>query len=141
MRHNSQTCIVGIGIDIIEVDRITASCQRWGTRFEQRIYTIGELNYSGEPPLRYQKLATRFAAKEATFKALGTGLINDIGWKDVEVLPDKLGKPILTLSNGAKRYAEKIGVTDNMITLSHTAYYAIANVILLGHPEQVETSF
>jgi len=131
---NSYPKIIGIGIDIIEVHRIASSCQKWNHRFERRIYTQGECSYSGQPPLRYQRLAARFAAKEAAFKALGSGLIDDMRWTDIEILPNELGKPMMTLFNGTKRYAEKIGVTEHMITLSHTADYAVANVILLGYP-------
>ena len=136
---NNYPKIIGIGIDIIEVTRIASSCQKRVDRFEQRIYTQKERNYSGKPPLRYQRLAARFAAKEATFKALGTGLINGMQWTDIEVLPDELGKPIITLLNETKRYAETIGVSDQMITLSHTNDYAVANVILFGYPSTIKT--
>ena len=136
---NNYPKIIGIGIDIIEVTRIASSCQKWVDRFEQRIYTQKERNYWGEPPLRYQRLAARFAAKEATFKALGTGLINGMQWTDIEVLPDELGKPIITLLNETKRYAETIGVSEQMITLSHTNDYAVANVILFGYPSTIKT--
>ena len=136
---NNYPKIIGIGIDIIEVTRIASSCQKWVDRFEQRIYTQKERNYCGKPPLRYQRLAARFAAKEATFKALGTGLINGMQWTDIEVLPDELGKPIITLLNETKRYAETIGVSDQMITLSHTNDYAVANVILFGYPSTTKT--
>ena len=136
---NNYPKIIGIGIDIIEVTRIASSCQKWVDRFEQRIYTQKERSYCGKPPLRYQRLAARFAAKEATFKALGTGLINGMQWTDIEVLPDELGKPMITLLNETKRYAETIGVSDQMITLSHTNDYAVANVILFGYPSIIKT--
>ena len=122
----------GIGIDIVEVTRIRSACTRWGSRFEKRVYTPQEIRYCGLADIRYQRLAARFAAKEATFKALGTGVISGMWWRDVEVITDKLGKPELVLSGGARRHADALGVSQALVTLAHTDDYAVANVILLG---------
>ena len=89
---NNYPKIIGIGIDIIEVTRIASSCQKRVDRFEQRIYTQKERNYCGEPPLRYQRLAARFAAKEATLKALGLCL-GAMALYDIEVVRESSGRP------------------------------------------------
>jgi holo-[acyl-carrier protein] synthase len=75
-----QQKIQGIGIDIIEVERIKRLSLRWGSKFEHRVYTPQELTYCGKTPTRYARLAARFAAKEATLKALGTGLTVGMYW-------------------------------------------------------------
>lgn len=82
--------------------------------------------------MRYQRLAARFAAKEATFKALGTGLITGMDWHDVEVVTDRYGKPELVLTGGARQHADMLGVHRALVTLSHTDAYAVASVILSG---------
>ena len=97
--------IQGIGIDIVEVERIREASQRWGARFEQRVYTDQELAYCGDTPTRYWRLAARFAAKEAALKALGTGLITGMRWQDVEVQANTVGKPELVLHGEVQRYA------------------------------------
>ena len=124
--------IIGIGIDIVEVARVASACIQWGDRFEKRVYTPNELEYCGLTDMRYQRLAARFAAKEATFKALGTGLITGMHWHDVEIITDALGKPELILTGGARQRADGLGVHHALVSLSHTPAYAVANVILLG---------
>ena len=122
--------IQGIGIDIIEVERIKRLILRWGSRFEQRVYTPQELTYCGETQTRYTRLAARFAAKEATFKALGTGLTVGMNWQDVEIRSNDVGKPSLVLHGKVKQYATEIGVVDCFVSLSHAVEYAIAQVTL-----------
>lgn len=124
--------IRGIGIDIAEVTRIKSASIRWGDRFEKRIYTPEEIKYCGSTDIRYQRLAARFAAKEAAFKALGTGLRPGMWWHDVSVITDKLGKPELVLKGRARQHADSLGVSHAFVTLAHTDNYAVANVILWG---------
>jgi holo-[acyl-carrier protein] synthase len=113
------------GVDIIEIDRIQAALERWGQRFLNRIYTEGEIAYCrGRPP----NLAGRFAAKEAAMKALGTGL-RGVGWKDVEVVRGTGGKPSVRLHGRALLRAEKLGVTELALSLSHSRGYAVAFVV------------
>jgi holo-[acyl-carrier protein] synthase len=113
------------GVDIIEIDRIQAALERWGQRFLHRIYTEGEIAYCrGRPP----NLAGRFAAKEAAMKALGTGL-RGVGWKDVEVIRGPGGKPSVRLHGRALLRAEKLGVTELALSLSHSRGYAVAFVV------------
>ena len=113
------------GIDIIEIWRVRRVVTRWGDRFLRRIYTDQELDFcSGQIP----RLAARFAAKEATSKALGTG-IRGIMWKEVEVIRE-LGKaPTIHLHGKAYQKAETLGIRSLALTISHSKDYAIASVV------------
>ena len=122
--------IQGIGIDIIEVERIREASRRWGARFEQRVYTQQELAYCGNTPSRYWRLAARFAAKEAALKALGTGLITGMRWQDVEVQANAVGKPELVLHGEVRRYANECNIGLMFVSMSHTNVYAVAQVTL-----------
>ena len=122
--------IQGIGIDIIEVERIRQLSLKWGSKFERRVYTPQELAYCGNTPTRYGRLAARFAAKEATLKALGTGLSVGMYWQDVEICADTAGKPSLVLHGKVKQYAAELGVVSTFVSLSHVVDYAVAQVTL-----------
>ena len=122
--------IQGIGIDIVEVERIREASRRWGARFEQRVYTEQELTYCGDTPTRYWRLAARFAAKEAALKALGTGLITGMRWQDVEVQANAVGKPELVLHGEVQRYAKACNIDSIFVSMSHTKAYAVAQVTL-----------
>jgi holo-[acyl-carrier protein] synthase len=122
--------IQGIGIDIVEVERIREASRRWGARFEQRVYTQQELAYCGDSPTRYWRLAARFAAKEAALKALGTGLITGMRWQDVEVQANAVGKPELVLHGEVRRYANECNISSIFVSMSHTNVYAVAQVTL-----------
>lgn len=113
------------GVDIIEIERIGRVLERWGQRFLNRIYTEGERAYCRGRP---QNLAVRFAAKEATMKALGTGL-RGVGWKDVEVVRAEGGAPSIRLHGRALGRAEKLGVKELSLSLSHSRHYAVAFVV------------
>ena len=119
--------IRGIGIDIIEVARVKEVLDRHGDRFLRRIYTEDEI--SGIHGNRDQYLAARFAAKEAAFKALGTGW-RGVKWVEVEVENLPSGAPVLKLHGAALSRAEQLGVTVCHISLTHTAEYAAAQVVL-----------
>ena len=127
MHHHK---IQGIGIDIVEVERIRDASRRWGTRFEQRVYTQQELAYCGDTPSRYWRLAARFAAKEAAFKALGTGLTTGMCWQDIEIRANALGKPELVLHGEVQRYAHEHNIGLAFVSMSHTNVYAVAQVTL-----------
>ncbi len=124
--------ILGIGVDHVEVERLKDICVRWSDKFEKRVFTKGELDYCNNKGSRYQSLACRFAAKEAIFKALGTGWSFGLRWQDVEVVNDSLGKPNISLTGGAQRFAEQLGVKKTFLSLSHTKQYAVAYVVLEG---------
>lgn len=125
MHHQT---IHGTGIDIVEVARIRDAAHRWGDTFERRVFTAHELAYCGESPSRYWRLAARFAAKEATLKALGTGLTTGMRWRDVEIQADTAGKPELVLHGEVQRYADELGIGTTFVTMSHTRKYAVAHV-------------
>ena len=122
--------IHGIGIDIVEVARIQEASDRWGARFEQRVYTHQELTYCGDAPSRYWRLAARFAAKEATLKALGTGLTSGMRWQDVEIQANTVGKPEIVLHGEVQRYANEHNIGAIYVSMSHTNAYAVAQVTL-----------
>jgi len=125
------------GIDIIEIDRVRQAVERHGERFLARLYTPAELaRYRGHVP----ELAVRLAAKEAVSKALGVGLNHispaGIGWREVEVLPDPHGKPLLRLAGRAQALAAEQGLSEWAISLSHSRDYAVAFVIASGAGEE-----
>lgn len=126
--------IQGIGVDLVEVSRVSGVIDRHGERFLRRIYTPMELEKVHGT--RAQYLAARFAAKEAAFKALGTGWGAGVRWVDVEVDNLPSGQPILNLHGRARERAEALGADRYHISISHTAEYALAQVILEG-PEGV----
>lgn len=116
------------GIDLIEIERIEAAIQRHGERFLQRVFTPAELGETGSNPA---SLAARFAAKEATAKALGTG-IGAISWLDIEVLRDRDQPPCLHLHGAAARRASELDLNEWAISLSHTRAFAVASVVAIG---------
>ena len=122
------------GVDIIELDRIQKTVERWGQRFLLRIYTEGEIAYCRG---RIPQLAARFAAKEAVMKALGTG-IRGVGWREVEVVRMRGQAPSIRLRGRASGVAQRRGVQHIAISLSHSRDYAIAFVVAenLSKPEQ-----
>lgn len=124
--------ILEIGVDLVEVKRIKEICLKWGVKFEQRVFTPGEITYCNSKKSRHQSLASRFAAKEAVFKALGTGWSLGLRWQDVEVVNDSLGKPGIILRGEAKERAGLMGVQKVLVSLSHTKQYAVAYVVLVG---------
>jgi holo-[acyl-carrier protein] synthase len=122
--------ITGIGIDVVQNDRIRDSIQRFGDRFLNRIYTEGEIAYCkkcANPVIHY---AARFAAKEAAFKALGTGWSGGVKWKDVEVERLPSGKPELHLHGEAFTRATTMGTERFYVSLTHDALVSCAVVIL-----------
>ncbi len=129
--------IVGHGIDMVDIERISALLDDHAQRFLDRCFTPDEqrvgMNANATRGRRYaEHLAARFAAKEAALKALGTGLADGIQWTDVEVVKDPRdrGAPTLRLHNAALEVAQRLGVTRSHLSLSHTDSAAIASVIL-----------
>ena len=122
--------IVGTGVDLAEVPRIRASIERFGARFIERIYTPAEIAYLERKANRYERYAARFAAKEAGMKAIGTGWRHGVRWQDFEVANLPSGKPTLRLHGVAARVADKLGVRNVSLSLTHTAEMGMAHVIL-----------
>jgi holo-[acyl-carrier protein] synthase len=122
--------IVGSGIDLAEVDRIRKSIERFGARFIDRIYTPGEIAYVERKANKFERYAARFAAKEAGMKAIGTGWKRGVTWHDFEVANLPSGKPTLKLTGVAAEVAAQMRVKSIALSLTHTAQYGMAHVIL-----------
>lgn len=125
--------ILGIGIDLVENDRIRDVLSRWDDRFVSRVFTDAEKCYCESKAFPVQHYAARFAIKEAVAKALRTGIGPHMGWNEIEVERDvSSGAPSVCLHGGAHKYAEQLGVKRILVSLSHTHHYAIAQAIVLG---------
>lgn len=122
--------IVGTGIDIAEVNRISAAVERYGRRFIERIFTPGEIRYVDSKANRFERYAARFAAKEAGMKAIGTGWKRGVRWHDFEVANLASGKPTLRLHGQAAAIASQLGVRSISLSLTHTREQGMAFVIL-----------
>lgn len=121
--------IVGLGLDIAEIDRIEVAIQRHGTPFLERIFTAAEVSYCERHRNRFERYAGRFAVKEATMKALGTGWSRGVRWRDIEVTREATGKPGLHLAGVALRIAERLGVKTISVSITHSGNLALAQVI------------
>ena len=114
-----------IGTDIIEIARIEKLINRWGEGFLRRVYTDSELRLCRKKP---SSLAARFAGKEAVIKALGTQN-KGVRWREIEILSDPSGKPLVHLYGRAQSQAAGLGLNELAISLSHSKEYAIALVM------------
>ena len=122
--------VIGIGVDLVECSRIERSLERFGEKFLRRVFTPAEVAYCSSKRNKIERLAARFAAKEAALKALGTGLRHGITWQQVEVRRQPGSRPTIAFSGVAAQYAARLGVKHVSLSLSHTAEQAIAMVIL-----------
>jgi len=122
--------LIGTGVDLIEVERIAHSIQRFGDRFLHRIYTPAEIAFCQRKVTFAESFAARFAAKEAGAKALGTGIQHGVSWKEIEVRRNPGQRPSLHFSGRAQAIANYLGVKHIALSLSHTATMAIAMVHL-----------
>ena len=121
--------IVGLGVDIAEVDRVRGAIERQGERFLKRLYTAKERAYCEKFKNKYERYAGRFAAKEAAMKALGTGWRRGVRWVDFEVVREKGGRPTIRLDGEARKIAEELGVKRIALSITHTEAQALAQVI------------
>ncbi len=121
--------ILGLGTDVVEVERIRTSLARFGPRFLDRIFTPAEQTYCRGKRHPEESLAARFAAKEAGAKALGTGMARGVGWHDFEVVRKPGCAPTMLLHGRARARAAELGVQGMHVSLSHTAQYASAVVL------------
>lgn len=124
----------GVGSDIVEVARIEHAVARWGESFVTRVFTRAEDERARHPRVRSMRLAARFAAKEAVMKALGLGW-RAMAWHEIEVVNDPLGKPMVVLWGGARAAAQEQGISDVLISLSHTHELAFASAIAVSSHE------
>ncbi len=123
--------IFGIGIDVVEVDRIAAAIERHGEAFLAKLFTPNERAYCGSKKNAALHFAARFAAKEAVSKALGTGIGSQAGWLDLEIIREESGAPTLVLHGAAAAFADENGITNIQISLTHARDYAAANAVAL----------
>ena len=121
--------IVGLGVDIAEVERVKGAIERHGEVFLRRVYTAREREYCERFKNKFERYAGRFAAKEAAMKALGTGWSRGVRWVDVEVVREKGGRPTIALAGEAKNVAERLGVKHIALSITHTKSQAFAEVI------------
>ena len=123
----TQQAMLTVGVDLIEIARVERVLARYGDRFLERVFTPAEILYCRG---RLPELAARFAAKEAVSKALGVGIRmiarDGINWRDVEVIGDGRGKPLVRLYDRAAERAGELGLTEWAVSLSHTHEHAIA---------------
>lgn len=122
--------VVGIGVDIVETERIGHSLGRFGERFLQRVFTAGEIEYCQSMKFPARHFAARFAAKEAVSKAFGTGIGKAMGWRDIDVHRHASGQPFVVLEGGAKELAAARSISEVWISLSHTDHHASAMIVL-----------
>ena len=121
--------IFGTGLDIIEIDRIRKSLEKYSTRFEEKVFTRAEIDYCRAQADPARHFAGRFAVKEAVSKCLGTGISGGVAWKDIEVLQKKSGQPILKLRQKTKELFDHHKLNAIHISISHARGYAVANAI------------
>ncbi|HEY8284223.1 MAG TPA: holo-ACP synthase [Chloroflexota bacterium] len=132
MAGHPPTGIPHTGIDAAEISRIARAVDRWGQRFLDRVYTPAEQRYCGRKP---QRLAGRFAAKEAISKVLGTG-VRYVHWREMEILPDRRGKPTVCLYGRAAEVASRLGLGPISVSITHTGDLALAVALGLGQPRE-----
>ncbi len=124
--------IVGIGTDITECARIEKMLSRHGSHFLDHVFTEREIEYCSPKKRSPEHYAGRWAAKEAVLKALGTGWIGGISWKDVEVVNEVGGRPRIVLCGGAHKIADHLGIVEIQISISHCSSHAIAYAVAVG---------
>lgn len=122
--------IVSCGTDIIETKRLRDAVKRWGEAFLKRVFTQKEIDYSMCRRFKCEHLAARFAAKEAVFKAFGDGF-SGAHFKDVEIINDKNGRPLVVLKGDMKKLSKKKKIDGIMVSMSHTRNYAQAIAIFI----------
>lgn len=124
--------ILGLGTDIVEVDRIARMLTEHGDHFLERVFTAAEIEHCRPRREAAPHFAGRWAAKEAVMKVLGTGFTKDVGWKDIEILVKSSGQPFVVLHGRARAYADSIGIGEILITISHTRTVATSTAIGLA---------
>lgn len=125
--------VLGIGVDLIENERMHYMLKKWGDAFKKRIFLRKEQEYCDSKAIPYRHYAGRFAVKESVSKAFGTGVGPHISWLDMEVVrDDRTGAPSVRIKGKAGRLAKKRGVKRILISLSHTKNYAVAQALILA---------
>jgi holo-[acyl-carrier protein] synthase len=120
------------GIDLVDFPRIEEMINRHGSHFLDRIFTQTEQQQADAMKNRIERLAGRFAAKEAVLKLLGTGWRGKIAWTDIEILNNQFGQPQVTLTGEVKKIADTCGVKNISLSITHTANFVIASAVALA---------
>ena len=123
--------IRGSGIDIIEIGRFRRAKKKYGKNFLKKVFTPGEIEYSGKKRFQEQHLAARFAAKEAVLKAFGNKIASISNWQDIEILNDKSGRPFVRFHGSAKKLKVKERISDVIVSMAHSGKHAVASAILI----------
>ncbi|GHC00254.1 holo-ACP synthase [Cerasicoccus arenae] len=129
-----QGAVLGIGCDLVDIERIKQMHERHGERCLDRIYTAVERSYCMAMKNPYPSLAARFAAKEAVSKAFGTGIGREFGLQSLSVVKGEQGEPIAELDEQGRALLKKLGGTDVLLSLSHTANQAMAFAVVVHNP-------
>jgi holo-[acyl-carrier protein] synthase len=124
--------IVSHGIDLVDFPRIESMIERHGERFLNRVFTQREQSDAEAAYNRIEKLAGRFAGKEAVMKLLGTGWRGKIAWTDIEIVNSAMGQPVVEISGEVRRIAEASGIGRITMSITHTANFAIASAVALA---------
>lgn len=124
--------IVAHGIDLVDCPRIEEMINRHGQRFIGRVFTAAEKAYAEKNKNSVEKYSGRFAAKEAILKLMGTGWRGKIAWTDIEIINNNKGQPKVTLYGEVKSIADKLGISQVSISITHTANFAIASAVALA---------
>ena len=130
--------IVAHGIDLVDCPRIEQMIQRHGERFIKRVFTAAEQAYAEKNKNEVEKLAGRFAAKEAVLKLVGTGWRGKIAWTDIEIINNAAGQPEVTLGGEVRKIADKLGIKHVSVSITHTANFAIASAVALAQSNEDE---
>jgi holo-[acyl-carrier protein] synthase len=130
LRERGEDMIIGIGIDIIEIDRVRRAMERH-RGFVKRLFSAEEADYYEARGMNAPSIAGGFAAKEAVVKAIGTGF-TVFGWRDVMIIRDCLGKPEVKLQGGAKHLCDGKGIKKILVSISHSRDYAVAQAVAMG---------
>ncbi|MGF1453162.1 MAG: holo-ACP synthase [Opitutales bacterium] len=124
--------VIGLGIDLVEVDRLRQALERHGERFVRRVFTDGEIAYCESLARPWPHYAARFAAKEAVSKCFGTGIGGEFGWKSVDVQRDEAGRPLAYLDARAQALLKVRGGREVLLSLTHTANFAQAIAVVVA---------
>ena len=125
------TKIIAHGIDLVDFGRIEELLNRHEQRFTERVFTAKELADADKVKNRIEKLAGRFAAKEAVMKLIGTGWRDGVAWTDIEVVNNELGQPMVTITGKVREFADQKGIEEITLSITHTANFAMASAIAL----------
>lgn len=134
--------VIGIGVDLVENDRMRAMLKRWNARFKSRVFLRDEQAYCESKAAPWRHYAARFAVKEAVSKAFGTGVGPHLSWLDITVTNDPAtGAPSVKLSRKARALARKRGIGKVLVSLAHTHSHAVAYALLAGKYKGENSSF